>query len=107
MPGSLKWTVTCDIAGLSPKAEIYSVQGGLVRSEPVPCDPPLNCPFPMNNVQFSRYKAAIVVGSNRYYYVQGQPLVTLPNQESTASVIELSQQNPSEDVTISAQSIPA
>jgi hypothetical protein len=100
MPGTINWNASYGLGGPQPKAEIYDMQGGLVRSETIPCVPPINCPFPWQNVQFDRYKAAITSGSNRFYYVEGQSEVSVPNQWSGASVIELSQQNRSADVTI-------
>jgi hypothetical protein len=54
----------------------------------------------MENVQFGKYKAAVLVGSNRYYYVQGQSVITVPNDEANATVIELNHQNPSYQLNI-------
>jgi len=99
----INWTVTYQGAGPQPIAELFDLSNNLVQSTQVFCVPPIACPFPMDNIQFGSYKAAISSGSSRYYYIQGQDVITAPNDPSVATVITLNQQNSVEQVKIRVQ----
>ena len=104
MPGIINWTATFGISSPSPvQAQIYDKNGNVVITLPIPCAPPIDCPFPMENVGFGKYKAALASGGNRYYYIEGAAEVTVPNQAVTATVIEVSQQESQISVEINVQ----
>jgi len=103
MPGTINWIATFSDGGTQPSVQIYDNNGNVVKSMSIHCVPPIMCPIPMENVQFGKYKAALASGSNRYYYVEGQAIITVPNDAASATVINLTQQNPTAQVNINVQ----
>ena len=93
MPGTINWNATFKTGDSSEEvyAEIYDKKGEIVQSKAVPCRPPDDCRFPMENVEFGTYTAALVRGEDRYYYVEGLSPITAPNDADNASSIELTQ----------------
>ena len=94
MPGRIDWDATFVPAEDNVFAEIYDGNGIVVLSDRIPCKPPVRCQFPMNNVEFAKYKAALAFGGDRYYYVAGQAVITVPNDDSSASLIDVNEENP-------------
>lgn len=97
MLGTVKWTATFTGHG-DPMAELYDKKGKVIASRPIPCAPPIACPFPIEDVEFGIYTAALAVGNDRYYYDEHEQVITIPNNVSHASRVEVSQANP--DVAI-------
>jgi len=106
MPGTINWTVTYIGSGPEPVVELYNVTSGS-ESPPVvidiPCNPPVACPWPTENLAFGDYKAAVRSGANRYFYIAGGGTITAPNTIENGSVISLSSGDPTESVKIKVQ----
>ena len=102
MPGTINWVATFEGTSSRLVAELYdSSEGDTVRSIPVPCEPPIACPFPFEDVPFGVYTAALVSGGNCYYYDEGEAVVSAPDQH--ASLIVLSESTPSVSVEITVK----
>ncbi len=99
MSGTIKWTATFIGSG-SPMAELYDKNGKVVMSKPIPCVPPIACPFPMEDLELTTYTAALAIGRDRYYYCQEVPIVTKPNDATHATRLELSETNPEIEIAI-------
>ena len=100
MPGKIDWNATFAPVDAEPVAEIYDGGGKVVQSKYVHCKPPVNCPFSMEDVDFGTYKAALAVGGNRYYYVAGQSVITIPNDVGHASTIDVNANGPTPFIEI-------
>ena len=106
MPGTVNWTATFvnqSDADQAAVAELYDEGGKVIMSRSIPCSPPILCPFPFNDVEFGTYTAAIAHGGDRYYYDQGQSIISVPNQVQNATPIELSKSVPVAAVQINVQ----
>ena len=103
MPGTVNWKATYEGTGPHPNAQLYDSGTNIARSTSVPCEPPVGCPFPMDNVGFGTYTAALVSGSDRYYYDAGQEVITVPNDTSHATPVTLSSSNPTVNIKIKVQ----
>ena len=102
MPGTINWKATYEGTG-EANAELYDSGGNVARSEPIPCDPPVNCPFPMDNLSFGTYTAALVSGSTRYYYNSSQQVIAAPNGASSATPITISSNSSVASIIIKVQ----
>ncbi|MBI4536155.1 MAG: hypothetical protein HY708_07740 [Ignavibacteriae bacterium] len=103
MPGTIQWNATYTGGGPHPSAEIYDAEEQVVQSKYVPCKPPINCAFSMNDLPFGEYTAALVSGSDHYYFVGGEGIISAPNQSSEAQTLVLTEDNPTASVTINVQ----
>ncbi len=101
MAGKINWDASFVPDSGDVYAEIYDDKGGVVLSTRVPCKPPINCQFPMEDVEYGQYRAGLALGGDRYYFVDGDQVITFPNQESGASTIVVSESNPTVSVAIS------
>ena len=99
MLGTVKWTATFVVHGVAT-AELYDEKGKVVASKSVPCEPPIACPFPMEDVEFGTYTAGLAVGQDRYYYDENEPVITVPNNISHATAMTISQTNPEIELEI-------
>jgi hypothetical protein len=54
----------------------------------------------MEDVEFGVYTAALTVGGNRYYYVEGQSVITIPNDVGHASTIDVNANDPTPFIEI-------
>jgi len=102
MSGTINWKATYQGTG-EANAELYDSGGNVARSEPIPCDPPVNCPFPMDNLGFGTYTAALVIGPNRYYYDSSQQVISAPDAASSATPITISSDSPTANIKIRVQ----
>ena len=103
VPGKVNWTATFEGSGdVRVRAELYDSDGKVVVGDWIPCDPPICCPFAMEDVAFGTYTAALVLGNSRYYYAAGQAIVSNPGDIASATAIEVSQSNPIVAIEISA-----
>ena len=103
MPGTVNWKATYEGTGPQPSAQLYDSGGNVARSTPIPCIPPVDCPFPMDNVGFGTYTAALVSGSNRYYYDATLEVITVPNDASHATPVTLNSSGPVVNIKIKVQ----
>ena len=106
MPGTINWTITYTGAGPQPVVELYDVS---TESDTppivinIPCNPPVACPWPTENLTFGNYKGAVRSGANRYFYVAGVELTTASNSIDNGSVISLSSSHTTASVKIKVQ----
>ena len=89
MPGTIIWNASFVPSNGKVSAEIYDKEGMAVQSKRVGCRPPVNCEVVMDNVEPGEYTAALAVGSDRYYYVEGQAIITRANDLTNASPVEV------------------
>ncbi len=106
MPGTVNWKATYNGTGPQPSAQLYDSGGNVAKSMSLPCIPPVECPFPMDNVAFGTYTAALVSGSNRYYYDTNQDVITVPNDTSHATPVTVSGSGPAVNIKIRVQAGP-
>ena len=93
MAGTINWNATFVPTIGDVYAEIYDGDGTVVLSKLIPCKPPVNCQFVMDNVETGEYKAALALEGDRYYYVEGQSIITKPNGLDHASTVEIGGQD--------------
>jgi len=97
MPGTVNWKATYQGSGPAAVLELFSASSedaGPVVTKPCPCNPCIGCPWPMENLAFGGYKAAISSGSDRYFYVEGVDPITSPNTFANGTTVTLSQSHP-------------
>lgn len=103
MTGKIEWMASFIPTDAEPIAEIYDEGGKIMKQKPIPCRPPVNCPFIMDDVEFGTYRAGLAYDGNRYYYVQGQSEITAPNDLESASLINVSETiTPYLEITVDA-----
>ena len=102
MPGTVNWIATYEDpdSAATPKAVLYNSKGDIAMSRVIQCQPPVACPFPMEDLAFDTYKAALESGDDRYYYNENQSVINAPNSISQATPIELSEETPKADIEI-------
>jgi hypothetical protein len=91
MAGKIEWLASFAPTNAEPVAEIYDAEGKVASTKPVACRPPVNCPFIMADVSPGTYTAALTYGGSRYYYVEGQSVITTPNDAGSATAVEVTE----------------
>jgi hypothetical protein len=100
--GTVQWnaTFTAQGGGTLPVAQVCDTAGEPRFSRVVPCNPPVDCNFDTKDVTNGNYVARLRSGNDDYYYVQGQQVITAPNQLSQATIFEISSEHPTAGVVI-------